>query len=256
MTVIVINDAMAVLRARLEKDLARFSLNKLVLELNQSPHVQIWVWDGAGNKKKRQEIYPEYKAKRKPAGPSIFEGMMLLKDVLKCTRGISIEVPGYEADDAIAAVTQQYAGKLPVAINTRDFDLRALCALSPMVTCTVEPKPDVPDHMIRLYKTWVGDPSDNISGVKGFGKGAWEKADKAELQSFTDQLLAGNVPDFMPQTIAPKHHNWAVENADTFRAMHTVIGFLEIPQALLDKHTVKGSGSIAEADRLLKEFFL
>ena len=258
MTVVVIHDAMAVLRARMEADLARFSLRKTVNELNASPHINIWVWDGAKNKAKRQEIFPQYKANRIPAAVSIYEGMMLMKEVLTCTRGITVEVPGYEGDDAIAAIVGQYAGKMPIAINTVDFDLRALCALHPSVTCTVRAKPIAPDHLIQFYKTWVGDPSDNIPGVKGFGVKSWTDANKDELIAFTNTVVND---DGLPEqqsvpSVAPKHYNWIAENVEQFRAMWQVIGFLPIPTEVLDRHTIKGVIDNKRVDDLLSSFFL
>jgi 5'-3' exonuclease len=258
MPIIVINDAMAVIRARLERDLARFSLRNFVNDLNASPHIQIWAWDGAKNKASRQAIYPGYKANRVPAAVSIYEGMMLFKRVLQNTRGISIEVPGYEGDDVIAAIVKQWAGKAPVVINTVDYDLRMLVNEHPTVSCTVDAKPHVDDRHIHLYKCWVGDPSDEIPGVKGFGKGAWEKADKAELRFVTDMVLK---QQGMPEqqslvTLQPKHLNWLAENQDTFRAMYAVTDFLHIPQDVLDRHTVKGVPNLEAVDDMLKEFFL
>lgn len=271
MTAIVINDSMAVLRARLERDLARFSLRSLVEEMNRSPHVQIWVWDGAGNKDKRRKIYPAYKERRKPADPSIYQGMMLMKQVLKLAKGISIEVPGYEADDVIAALARKYAGACPVAINTRDYDLRALCSLHPTVTCTVDAKADVPDSQIQLFKAWVGDPSDNIPGVKGFGKGAWEKADKEELAALShfalcrkgrpDYSMGGQWREYLAiknrmATVDQKFVTWIDQNTDLFCAMWNVIGFLPISDEELSRHMVVGHPDAGAVDKLLGEYFL
>jgi len=258
MPIIVVNDAMAVIRARLERDLARFSLRNFVNDLNTSPHIQIWVWDGAKNKASRQAIYPGYKANRVPASVSIYEGMMLFKKVLQNTRGISIEVPGFEGDDVITAIVKQWAGKAPVVINTVDYDLRMLVNEHPTVSCTVDAKPHVDDRHIHLYKAWVGDTSDEVKGVKGFGKGAWETADKDELAMFTRSVVDDTPlnPDWSPQSFDLKHYKWVRENADLFRAMYAVTDFLPIPQDVLDRHTVKGVSNPEVVDDMLKEFFL
>lgn len=258
MTTLVLNDAMAVLRARLERDLARFSLTNLVRELNASTDVQIWVWDGANNKAARRAIYPAYKERRKPADPSIYKGMMLLKQVLKHTKGITVEVPGVEADDVIAALAHKYAGSQPIEIRTRDLDLRALCALHPSVKCLVSPKEGVPDDQLRLFKTWVGDPSDNIPGVKGFGKGAWDKADKDELKQFTAHVVTNSwpLPDYSPRTFDLKFYAWVRDNRDLFKAYWDVIGFLPVHEDTLLNHMVVGSPDMTKVETLLGEYFL
>ena len=183
---------------------------------------------------------------------------MLFKKVLQNTRGISVEVPGYEGDDVIAAIVRQWAGKAPIVINTVDYDLRMLVNEHPTVSCTVDAKPHVDDRHIHLYKCWVGDPSDEIPGVKGFGKGAWEKADKDELVEFTDTVVRRLVlaPNWSPKSFAPKHSQWVLENADLFRAMYAVTDFLPLDDATLDRHTIKGVPNLEAVDEMLKEYFL
>lgn len=256
MSVIVINDGMAVLRARLERDLARFSIDRLLREIDASPYLQFWVFDGRGNTARRREAYPEYKAKRKGASESIFEGMMLVKEALKLTRGIVTEVPGFEADDVIAMLVNKYrTGSMPIVINTRDFDLRALCSGPGIVQCTVDPKEAVPDHLIPLYKLFVGDPSDNISGVKLFGQKAWDQAEIHELVAIRDAVLSDQ-PLPPVDSVPAGRLEWIDQNRDTMKAMHKVIGFYDVPYDLFLKHTVVGAPDEKARAEMLREMFI
>jgi len=79
-----------------------------------------------------------------------------------------IRVKGWEADDVIATLVRSEPNEQFI-IESTDVDFMQL----PNVRIAREkPAPVEPQYM-RLYKTLVGDPSDNIGGLKGFGKGAW-----------------------------------------------------------------------------------
>ena len=144
----------------------------------------------------RTAIYPEYKAKRKAQkkeqDPRLTEQLNLLLTegqrlltYLGCTL---IHVPKVEADDVIAMIAHRYKG--PVAIHTRDMDLAALAVLPNVSVMWMENlvDPEVPLEIknadksitllaprhITLYKTLVGDKTDEYPGVKGLGAKAWE----------------------------------------------------------------------------------
>lgn len=253
---LILNDGMAVLRARLERDLARFSLTKLLNEIDASPHLQFWIFDGSGNKKSRQEILPEYKANRKPSCVSIYEGMMLMKEALKFTKAVVITVPGVEADDVIAECVKRFQGKMPIVINTRDYDLRALCSEKDNVMCTVEKKEGLPDELIRLYKSWVGDPADNIKGVRFFGEKSWKNADLQDIRAVTDAVLNKERRIPSAPTIADRSMQWLRNNQDKFRAMHTVIGFLDVPDEIFTPNMVVGTPNEVVRRELMSRYFL
>lgn len=255
MTAVVLHDSLAVLRARLETDLARFSLSQLIEEINASPHLHFYIWDGAFNKQLRRHVFPDYKSGRKMANPSIFQGLMLLKEVLKHTKAISISVDGYEADDVIATLVKRYAHRgIPIAVNTRDYDLRALVNEGPTVKCTVDPKPDVPDSMIHYFKTWVGDPSDSVPGVKGFGITTWKNVPKEKIKMVTHRVLDGL--DISHCNFPPKPLKWVDENRDLFKAMWTVTDFFTVPEEVLNQNMVVGKPDGQAANAMLKEYFL
>lgn len=250
-------DAMSVIRARLEKDMGSFSLRRMLEDIDRSPDLLIYVWDGKGARKARQAIYPEYKAQRRPAQESIQNGIRIIKAAVAMTKVPQIEVPGYEADDVIARLVRRYSGStLPIEIQTRDRDLRALCDISPRITCTVEPKAEVLDRHLQLYKTWVGDPSDNVKGVPQFGDKAWARADKAVLRNVIDNFNRG-LTDFNIETDMPAScREWVYRNRVELLKMWVVVGFLPIADRVIDQFTTMGVSNPPVRDHLLNGYFL
>ncbi len=237
--------------------MGRFSIRSIMAEIDASPDLQIYVWDGKGARKARQAIYPGYKAQRKPAQESIQKGIEVIKAAVAMTKAPQIQVPGYEADDVIARLVRRYVPSgLPIEIQTRDRDLRALCDVSPRVTCTVEPKENIPDRQLQLYKTWVGDPSDNVKGVPMFGDKAWERADKAVLRNVIDNFNRGWT-DFEIETEMPNScREWVWKSRDELLKMWVVVGFLPVADQLIDQFTTMGQSNPPVRDHLLNGYFL
>lgn len=156
--------------------------------------LRLFVGDGFNCNARRRAFYPLYKTKRPPAQDFIYEGIKLIKELLAyapSTVGF-VEVSGYEADDVIADV----AAKFPeVTIMSTDKDLTAI----PNASNPLTRENWCPKRWVYLYKCLVGDPSDNIAGVKGFGKGAWDKLterDKEVLwEYFKTRKIVGEIPD-------------------------------------------------------------
>lgn len=257
---IVLHDALSVIRAMLEVAPSRFDIRQFLLKIDHSPDTDIFVWDGAKAKKTRQTIYPNYKAQRKPMGESIFEGLKLVKEAMLQTKAIHVEVGGYEGDDVIAALAKKYGKQhYAVHINTRDYDLRALVTAGPKVTCSVPAKPHVADEHIRLYKATVGDPSDAIPGIKGFGDKSWEAvANKAVLKNMFEHIDRGirlSVEE-LSEFMSPASAKWVVENRRDMLAMYVCVGFLPVDPLLIDRATRVGRSDPSARDSKLQEFFL
>ncbi len=136
--------------------------------------------------------YEGYKATRKPMPDDLAVQVPLLKELLD-EMGVSrLEMPGYEADDLIGTLAHQglQAG-MQVTIVTGDKDSFQLAEpgvtiLQPVTRSgkTETERYDAaaitdryrirPDQFVDL-KAIMGDPSDNIPGVKGIGeKGAMD----------------------------------------------------------------------------------
>src|SRR5690606_17886268 len=191
---IVLYDALSYLRVRLETEKPSDFIRGIVNETQNPYGMRVWVWDGKGGNNARREIFPAYKTSREYK-PGIITAMDFVRDLIGMTGAWQIRVPGFEGDDVIAALTVHFlkTTNLPIEILCRDGDLTALCALDPQrVRCSHAIK--IPFHQVRLYKVCVGDPSDDIPGIKGFGKGAWDKADKANLERFIYGLLDAQRP--------------------------------------------------------------
>lgn len=165
------------LRVKCEESQGGAALSNLWLETisNSSQDIfQIFISDGFNSREKRRNLYPEYKAKRKPADQSFFDGLKFFKELLRYApiNVLRVEVPEYEADDVIANLALRYHLKHDVHIISTDKDLTQLNVLENVHTLAKE---KTEPRFVRLYKTFVGDSSDNIPGVRGFGEGAWEK---------------------------------------------------------------------------------
>jgi DNA polymerase I len=122
-----------------------------------------------------------------------------LKEVLKALRIASAEFPGYEADDAIAALAEKAAAKgLQTVVVTTDKDLLQIVDASTSVWNPSKEKlvdaAGVKEffgveagQIVDVLSLW-GDPSDNIPGVPGIG----EKTAKSLIEQFgsAENLLA------------------------------------------------------------------
>ena len=151
-----------------------------------SGEIQVFVADGINSRKRRKELYPNYKAKRKPADQSIYDGINLFKELLvnMPQNVLRIEIPEYEADDVIANLVEKNFAGMPLSVISTDKDLTYLQIHKEVKTLK---EPPVAAKWVKLYKMLVGDSSDNIPGVSGFGEGAWSKLS----DDFKDRVTVG-----------------------------------------------------------------
>jgi len=246
-------------RRRIQLDALASPIRACFYEIQHKPQdtLVIVVADGFNSLKARRDIYPEYKMKRTPAGEDIYQTMKWLYDLLKLSRAITIKMEGYEADDVIAAIALKYKSKFEsVFIDSNDLDLYQLGL--PMSRGNFPEEP----QWVRLMKTMVGDPSDNIPGCKGFGKGAWEKLSVKQKQILEHILVSGHglltediealVKDFFP----PGSLKWFLEkeNRDRLRFFYKIIGFLPIPWDNITKAMVQGTNRPDLVEPILREF--
>lgn len=246
-------------RKTLETDHTGLAPRGIMNALQLSKEINIWCWDGENANARRREWYPEYKRNRKPVAKDIYAGFDLLKDVLKHTSAIQVEVPGYEADDVIATLTRQYVGYDTVAIYSNDYDLFQLQAEFPnRVFVGAQPKVSVPAKHVRSYKVLVGDPSDNIPGIKGFGEKAWSDLGPEMAEKLIADLTT---MDFNPEdypTLTKAQKNWLqIEpHGDMIVQFWNVVTLIDIPMEELTEHVIQGDGQYEKAEAILKEFML
>jgi len=147
------------------------------------------------NIRKRLEIYPAYKAGRKPAPADFYVQIPILHELLGAFGWPLYELDDYEADDIMATLAHKAAEKgIEVCLITSDLD--ALQAIEPLVHVYAlkkgltnidlfSPESFTEKYGIRVnqfldLKSLKGDSSDNIPGVPGVG----EKTALQLLQQF------------------------------------------------------------------------
>lgn len=226
------------------------SVSTIYHMINQDPNPVILVWDGPFGNGQRKRLYPEYKGNRKGMVEDMRASQELLRELLKLTRHITILVPEFEADDVIAAIVRTLAPQ-PVHIHSNDMDFAQL----PNVTLDRETLP-CESQWVRLWKTCVGDPSDAIPGIKGFGKGSWPNLDKPGLQALLNGL--GNAPALDGLGFTKAQLSWLEdpENLEQVRTFYEIVGFLDVPSDLISKGTTPGKPNPAAANEILRKYLL
>lgn len=244
-------------RRVLETDATGLAPRKILTDTINCQDVQIWVWDGLNGNAKRREIYPEYKAQRRAVRTDIYAGFETVQRVLEHTKAFQISVPGYEGDDVVATLAKRYAGAgHQVSIYSTDFDFIQLTGAFPNhIFCGAKLKSHIPGNLVRHYKTWVGDPSDNLRGIPGFGDGTWTRTDKEVIRRITSDIIGGDTPRH-DSNLSTRVNDWLADpdNQNQFRIYWDIIGFYEVSDILIDKHLIVGVENYQAADQYLKQW--
>lgn len=250
-------DANSHLRRALETDTTGLTLRTIAAEAR---HGDVFVWDGVRSLEWRREIYPRYKEKREPAAENVYACLNLLKQVLRHTPAIQVEVPCFEADDVIASIVRRIG---PCEVLTADWDLKQLETIPGVVVRSKAPKsaPPILPSFIRFYKTLVGDASDRIAGVPGFGPKAWASEPIEQWACLIQELEDGSPLNAVERRVqlmdtTECFRRWLSLEANRAEllAMWTVVGLADLPDDLIDRCTVAGVPDPGAADRLLREF--
>jgi hypothetical protein len=236
-------------RRLLETDTTGSPARNTLIDTFTAPCPVIFVWDGAKGNDRRRATYPDYKMNRGAVDQSIYDGFRFLQSLLVHSPAIQVRVPGYEADDVVATLAKRFAkAGSDIEIYSNDADFLQLGADHPRIFCGARAKDDIPGRDIRLYKTTVGDPVDNIKGIKGFGKTSWPLVDKGALRRMI--LEDGPVPEMRPAAA-----RWADENRDQLKVYWEIVGFYDVPGELIDQHMTAGDRDFQAADDMLQRFF-
>ncbi|MBW2373210.1 MAG: DNA polymerase I, partial [Deltaproteobacteria bacterium] len=161
-------------------------LNKVVRE--EAPDYLAVVFDAPG-KSFRHQLFADYKATRDAQPEDLSVQFPLVREVIDAYRFPMLEVPGVEADDVIATLVERAPDDLEIAVVSTDKDLMQLVSERVALLDTmkdrrvgpaeVEERLGVPPEKVLDVRALVGDPSDNIPGVKGIGgKGAAKLIDE------------------------------------------------------------------------------
>lgn len=212
----------------------------------------IWVWDGFDHNARRREVYPKYKTNRSPLAEDVYAHVKLWREILTHTPATQVEVHGWEADDVIGTLVRRYPGRFRVHTNDMDYaQVGHLCQL-----VGVKDK-GVPQRWVCLYKALVGDKSDNIEGIPGFGHKRWE-----EMEDWWPQIeravVQGNPAAFVGLPFKPAVQSWLTseDNVKLLQAMLTVTHFVNVPDDELEGGIRVGQLDRMAAHARLSEFFL
>jgi len=163
-----------------------FATMALELIKKLKPDYVAVAWDKPKtNIRKRLEIYPEYKAGRKPAPPDFYTQIPILHDLLDAFGWPLYELDDYEADDIMGtlAVKAEKEG-IETLLVTSDLDMLQLINHRVKVYALKRGFSNIeefhPDSFEKKYgiaatqfldlKALKGDSSDNIPGVPGVGE--------------------------------------------------------------------------------------
>ncbi len=140
------------------------------------------------NIRKRLELYPEYKAGRKPAPADFYEQIPVLHELLDAFGWPLYELDDYEADDIMGTLAVQATEKnIDTLLITSDLDMlqliddhvkvfalkKGLSNIELYSPQSFTAKYGIDVHQFLDLKSLKGDSSDNIPGVPGIGeKGA------------------------------------------------------------------------------------
>lgn len=163
-----------------------FGIMALEIVKKMDPDYVCVAWDKAKtNIRRRRELYPEYKANRKPAPPDFYVQIPLLKEMLKAFSWPLYEIDDHEADDIMGTFAKQASDKdLETILITSDKDVLQLASDDVTVAILKKGLTIVENfdrkHLQEVmgmtteefidYKSLRGDPSDNLPGVAGVGE--------------------------------------------------------------------------------------
>ena len=132
----------------------------------------------------RRALYPGYKASRPSTPGDLAAQLAELPALIQALGAPAFAAPGFEADDILATLARELgASAQPVCIVTGDRDLLQLAADGVEIlfvgqrgrahvrydAAAVEARFGLPPDRLPSYVALVGDPSDEIPGVRGVG---------------------------------------------------------------------------------------
>ena len=190
-----------------------FGFASLAIELIKKlePDYVAVAWDKPKtNIRKRREIYPEYKAGRKPAPADFYEQIPILHELLDAFGWPLYEIDDYEADDILGAFAKEATDKgVETCLITSDLDALQLIGPLTKVYALKNGLSNLEEFDVKYFeskygirvdqfldlKSLKGDSSDNLPGVPGVG----EKTAVSLLQEFdTLENIYDNLESIKP----------------------------------------------------------
>lgn len=182
------------------------------------------------NIRRRVQMYPPYKAGRKPAPPDFYVQIPILHELLEAFGWPLYELDDYEADDIMGALSEDANKKgVETALITSDLDMLQLIDHDTHVYALkkgfsqieqfnlkyFEDKYSLKQHQFLDLKAMQGDSSDNLPGVPGIGAktatsllqqyqtldGIYEHIDEIK-ETVAKKLIAGKDSAYLSKKIA------------------------------------------------------
>lgn len=165
-----------------------FGFASIAIELIKKlePDYVAVAWDKPKtNIRKRREIYPEYKAGRKPAPADFYAQVPILHELLDAFGWPFYELDDYEADDILGAFAEQATAKgIETCLLTSDLDALQLISPTTKVYAIKNGLSNIEEFDVEAFekkyaieveqfldlKSLKGDSSDNLPGVPGIGE--------------------------------------------------------------------------------------
>ena len=242
----------------------------------------------------RHKQYEGYKAQRKPMPEGLAAQMPLAKDVLRAMGVTILEKEGYEADDIIGTVARLCEeSEISCFIATGDKDDLQLASDKTKVILTVtksgynetiiyddkavkEKYRVTPTEFIDV-KALMGDPSDNIPGVKGVGEKTamsliekhhsieyiYENIDDIGLKgAMLQKMKDGREMAFMSKELATINRNTPIEfnteecvfdGFENNGELYEILKRLEL-NSIIKKLDLSGGDNVKENEDIFKDF--
>lgn len=218
---------------------------------------EIWCFDGRNHNDRRREIYAPYKRNREPLGENIYSYINLWKQLLQHSPASMVEVPLWEADDVIGTLARRFAARgTSVVVHSNDADYLQLTA-NPLIRINGVQNPPTDGKLVALYKACVGDSSDNIKGIPGFGKGTWAAMD-GHYEALQEAIRTINPAPLQDLPLPKRVKTWLLEleNVALVQAMFLITHFFKVPDEELNASVIKGTPDYEKAEALLQRYFL
>ncbi len=210
---------------------------------DENPEASLVVASDVG-KNFRETLYPEYKAQRDSMPDNLRSQIDWVFDLFKTADIQILFQDWYEADDIIGSIAHQHENNAyQVVIVSSDKDLcqfvkdghiHIFDAMKRkfLRESDVLEKFWVPRHQVRDYLAIVGDSSDNIPGIHGFGpKKAIDLLSKYGTLEWIYEYLDEITPKMQEVLIAQKENAFLSQKLATIVTDLEVEDFREVPFA-------------------------
>lgn len=148
----------------------------------EKPDYLAITFDVSDESTRRRQEYPEYKAQREAAPDDLHSQFDRIVEIIQAMGIPTFVLPGFEADDVIATIArrlEEQQADVELRILSKDKDLHQILSDKVVLWDPTDGSRLDPDRLweVKGYRpeqsveiqTLVGDPIDNVPGIKGVG---------------------------------------------------------------------------------------